>query len=485
MTARRLMVLMAGLLLASSVLSPAGALAAAPTITAFSVHGSPFAEDFAPLPQQATIKLVLAHGGRVTVTVRRPNGAPVRRLAYRIRLTPGEHAWTWDGLRSDGAMALDGRFSVRVRVENGAGVAVADRPLRKGLPQIYPANPGVIVITVDPGHGGRFNNAHGPGLKEKVANLDIGLQLQALLEHAGVEVVMTRTTDVAVNEPASDENGDGKLNRYDDDLERNDVANIAGSDAAIHVHNNGSNSPVSHGTGTYTDPNRTFTPLATDLATVVQAGQVESLAAYRSAVFNGVAYVPRDRGVRFGWYYYMGPYDPPYLPRPALTVGVLTESLFLSNAADLEALKQPEVRLSIAAGIYLGVAEWLNTRDYGAGYEPLSAPASAAAGESLVYRIRLTNRGNLASAGWTLRLGAVPTAPLYDGSGEPGTEIGAVAVPDGLAPGASVELDIPAVAPADAGDWLVKADVALADATRLSDHGIVVLQMPLTTTIAP
>ena len=50
---------------------------------------------------------------------------------------------------------------------------------------------------------------------------------------------MTRTTDVAVLEPKSDYNGDGVMNRYDDDLMRNDIKNGARADVAVHVHNNG------------------------------------------------------------------------------------------------------------------------------------------------------------------------------------------------------------------------------------------------------
>jgi hypothetical protein len=74
---------------------------------------------------------------------------------------------------------------------------------------------------------------------------------------------------------------------------------------------------------------------------------------------------------------------------------------------------------------------------------------------------------------------------LYDGSGVEGAQIGSVTVPDGLAPGASVDLDVPATAPDSAGDWLVKTDIRLPDNTSFADMGIVPLQMPLTTTIGP
>jgi hypothetical protein len=59
--------------------------------------------------------------------------------------------------------------------------------------------------------------------------------------------------------------------------------------------------------------------------------------------------------------------------------------------------------------------------------------------------------------------------------------MGSVAVPDGLQPGASVNLTVNATAPATAGQWWVKADVKLADDSYASTAGVVSLQVPLTT----
>ena len=65
--------------------------------------------------------------------------------------------------------------------------------MRKGLPAIYPANPGALVIAVDPGHGGRFSGAVNGPYEEKDYNLAIALKLRDLLTSAGVQVVMTQT----------------------------------------------------------------------------------------------------------------------------------------------------------------------------------------------------------------------------------------------------------------------------------------------------
>jgi hypothetical protein len=227
----------------------------------------------------------------------------------------------------------------------------------------------------------------------------------------------------------------------------------------------------------YTDAHQTWTPQATELAHFVVDEEVAALQSYASPQF-----APKHNGVRFGWYYYMGPYDPPFLPRSTMMPSVLSESLFVTNDAELDALRRPEIRTSLAAAIYIGLAKWLNTRALGIGYELVSGPGSSvAAGSPAPYTIRVTNRGNAASSGWRLRLHNVPFVPVYDGSGQLGTLMGSVAVPDGLQPGSSVNVTVNATAPASSGDWWVKTDVRLADDSYASAAGVVSLQLPLTT----
>jgi N-acetylmuramoyl-L-alanine amidase len=462
-----------------AVLAPAPIAAMSPALGSFSVSGTPFAVAFAPLPTQATLTAVLNRRARVTVTIRKPNGTLVRRLATDVRKNAGARSWVWDGRNAAGAVVRDGRYVARIVVKTSAGTEKADRPLRKGMPPIYAANPGAIVVVVDPGHGGRFSGAAHDGVLEKHVNLAIALYLRDLLTTAGVRVVMTRSTDVAVNDPASDLNGDGTLNRYDDDLARNDVANQSLADIAVHVHNNAAPNVAAHGTEAYTDPDRTWTPAGIALATDVVTNVSNTLASYASATFS-----PANHGTHTGWYYYMGPYDPPFLVRAALMTSVLSESLFVSNAGDRGALVRPDVQLSIAAGIYLGVAQYLNSREYGIGYELVSGPSSAAAASTETYQIRVTNRGNSTSDGWQLTMSEVPAVPLYDGSGAHGTQIGAAPIPDGLRPGQSTTVSVPVTLPGQAGAWLVKSDV-IAGGVSLADAGIAPLQFALTTTIAP
>ena len=181
---------------------------------------------------------------------------------------------------------------------------VATRDLRKGLPQIFPANPGAIVIVVDPGHGGRFLGACNGKVCEKTFNLEISLKLRALLQRAGVTVVMTRTTDAAVNVSPSDVNGDGLTNGYDDLMARNDIANLARGDLNIHDHNNGSRCPCDHGTEIWTN-----SPTALDLGQCRDSDRPGARTAGRARTSSATGpHVPLDRGIKDGDYYYMAPY---------------------------------------------------------------------------------------------------------------------------------------------------------------------------------
>lgn len=462
------------------------------TIKSLSLSGSPFAADLAPLATHVDIKLVLTRRARVTATITTLDGQAVRVLVDGRRLASGRHDWSWSGLDDQGAPVADGLYQVRVRAVNGLGTIRETRQLRKGLPQIYPAHPSAIVIVVDPGHGGRLPGACYKGFCEKDFNLDISLKLRALLEHAGVTVVMTRTTDTAVDQPESDVNGDGLANGYDDLAARNDIANLARADINIHNHNNAYGCRCTRGSEIFTNFKQPWTPAGVELANILSREQITALEQFRNAI-----YFPIDRGVTNGNYYYMSPYSlkcpvakggkdackPPYQPRPSLMPSVLTESLFVNNDIELALLNRDDVRLALAASFYLAMAEYLNERQLGIAYDAVSRPPAAVpAGSGAPFQIRVTNRGNAPSAGWTLKLHNVPFVPVYDGSPQIGSLMGSAAVPDGLQPGQSINVAVNATAPSTPGDWWVKADVKLPDNSYASTTGVAALQMPLTTT---
>ena len=100
------------------------------------------------------------------------------------------------------------------------------------------------VIALDPGHGGTDAGAIGPGgTFEKHLNLAVSMRVKELLEKAGAQVRMTRTTDVDVSNPdASDR---------EELLARALVANRQRTDIFVSIHHNSSPNHAMQGTSTY------------------------------------------------------------------------------------------------------------------------------------------------------------------------------------------------------------------------------------------
>jgi N-acetylmuramoyl-L-alanine amidase len=99
-------------------------------------------------------------------------------------------------------------------------------------------------IALDPGHGGTDPGAIGAaGYMEKELNLAVAMRVKSLLEKAGAQVRMTRTTDVDVsNSDASDR---------EELLARTLVANRQRTDIFVSIHHNSSPNPAMQGTSTY------------------------------------------------------------------------------------------------------------------------------------------------------------------------------------------------------------------------------------------
>jgi N-acetylmuramoyl-L-alanine amidase len=112
-----------------------------------------------------------------------------------------------------------------VPLSNGAGGFSLSRQL--GL--------GVSRIVIDPGHGGHDPGASGHAIKEADLTLDIALRLEKLLqEEAGIEVALTRRSDVYV--PLE---------------ERTAIANRENADLFLSIHANASRNAAAHGVETY------------------------------------------------------------------------------------------------------------------------------------------------------------------------------------------------------------------------------------------
>jgi len=213
-----------------------------------------------------------------------------------------------------------------------AAVLVAAAPAAAALP----------FVAVDPGHGGSDAGAVGTlpagtptglaprtdaqgrtAIYEKDVNLDVALRLDAWLRSRGARTIMTRTGDLA--------GGDQPYTTVGADLKaRVDIANEAGAELFVSVHNNAL-SATSSGTETYH-----FYYSSAAARVLAQAIQSEVVAALA---------LP-DRGVKSAGFYVL---------RHTVMPAVLVEGAFLSNPSEALLLADPAVRQRIADAIGRGV----------------------------------------------------------------------------------------------------------------------------------
>ena len=177
---------------------------------------------------------------------------------------------------------------------------------------------GRVVVTIDPGHGGRDPGAVGiGGLQEKQVIFPISLRVAELLESQGVVVVMTRREDVAV------------------DLQtRADIANQAGSNLFVSIHANSISlsRPDVNGIESYY-----ASESGRRLAATLQASMLAA---------TGM----RDRGVKQARFYVL---------RQTTMPAALVETGFVTGAQDAPRLADPAWRETMAQAIARGILQYL------------------------------------------------------------------------------------------------------------------------------
>ena len=407
------------------------------------------------------------------------DGRPVRTLFEGDRV-PGRLMRSWQGRDEAGELVPEGPYRIEVASwtdtaatavnELGeAWVTVADRT-------IYPQRPNIVTVLVDPGHGGLADGAVGAdGTREADLNLDIGLRLARMLEGAGVDVMLTRSTDSHVNEPPTDLTGDGIVDETDELAARPDLANAVRADLFVAVHNNIAVDESVGGPSTFYFDERTFGERSRRLARLIQAEMVAAL----SGVSPG-GWEPFDHGALIYPYYVLRDYDPPRLLRPTQMPGVLSEGLFLSNPRELRLLKQPRVRQAMAAAYYEAIGRYLAQRGSHVGYRLIDAPGGAMADETVTLRVEVRNQGSEPMRGWDIVVGALPSDSPSVGRARSGDAVGRQRIPT-LAPGDSASLDVVVAAPTPGGRWTLMVDAVDASGARASRSGSPMLQVPMTT----
>jgi N-acetylmuramoyl-L-alanine amidase len=217
-------------------------------------------------------------------------------------------------------------------------------------------------IVVDPGHGGHDPGATGPnGIQEKDVVLAIGLKLRDLLkEELGVDVVMTRSTDVFI--PLE---------------ERTAIANKVGADLFVSVHANAANNRTAAGIETYY-LNLAKTDKVAQLAAKENGTSLEKVSVLQAILFdlmanyklNDSAHLAdevqksllkkirtrhndvKNLGVKQG---------PFYVLVGASMPSILVETAFLSNATEESRLKDPAYQEMTATGILEGVRSYITS----------------------------------------------------------------------------------------------------------------------------
>jgi N-acetylmuramoyl-L-alanine amidase len=200
-----------------------------------------------------------------------------------------------------------------------------------------------LTVAIDPGHGGADTGAVGvlpPGtdtgltprtdaagqtlIYEKDVTLDIAQRLAAWLRARGYPVVLTRTEDLAGgNRPYTTELADLRA--------RTGIANRAGADLFVSIHENAFIDPAMRGSETY-HYYLAGTP-ARALAVAIQQELLLRLG------------LP-DRGVASAGFYVL---------KHTVMPAVLVEGAFLTNPGEAALLARPDVRETLAEGIGAGV----------------------------------------------------------------------------------------------------------------------------------
>ena len=203
----------------------------------------------------------------------------------------------------------------------------------------------VVDVAIDPGHSRADVGAAGGGFREYVLTMDVAQRLQADLTAMGLTWRMTRQDDqplTALTNPNSD-----------DQIRIEQTARIeAGAPARVFVSLHFNGGPASlRGTETYYNPERADGADKSDrqLAEALQQGVVSQLA--------NAGYPSTDRGVKSDLWAGK-PYGHFFSLRGPMP-SALVESLFLSNAADVAALRDDATLDAIAAGVAQGIREYL------------------------------------------------------------------------------------------------------------------------------
>ena len=234
-----------------------------------------------------------------------------------------------------------------------------------------------ITVFVDPGHGGldpgvSSQTSAGARLYEKDVTLAVGLDLLPLLRASGYRVVMSRTVDTLVAQPAAGDVQGNLLTAaglHHDLVERVACANAAGANLLLSIHFNGYDDSSINGAETLYDGSRPFAADSRRLAELVQQYVLAQLrnagwaVPDRGVLDDQAAGTPAltNEGAQYGHLLELGPVARGWLDHPSAMPGVLTEPLFLTHPAEADVAADRQGQQRIAQGLAQAINAYFAT----------------------------------------------------------------------------------------------------------------------------
>ncbi|MGL6135189.1 MAG: N-acetylmuramoyl-L-alanine amidase [Prochlorococcaceae cyanobacterium] len=189
-----------------------------------------------------------------------------------------------------------------------------------GLPVVPRGRPRVVI---DPGHGGPDPGAVGiGGLRETNVVLDVSLQVARLLQARGVQVTLTRTSEIDLDLPP-----------------RVSIANRSGAAAFVSIHANALSMarPDVNGVETF----------------FFSGGPSQALASSLQRRMMAASPGTPNRGVKQGRFFVI---------RRTVMPAALVEMGFVTGAIDAPRLANPDFRRRMALAIAAGILDYLGGR---------------------------------------------------------------------------------------------------------------------------
>jgi N-acetylmuramoyl-L-alanine amidase len=227
------------------------------------------------------------------------------------------------------------------------------------------------LVVIDAGHGGTHTGTEENGLREQDVNLQIAQRLRKQLIARGYRVLMTRTTDASVTEKTLPSwllvttkgtrhwafalhrsLSAAQASRSSDLQARADIANAAGADVFVSIHNNSSPDSTVRGSETY-----------------AYSGDVPGQALAASVLDAVLA----RTGAQSRGSHTAGLYVCRWTNMPA----VLVECAYLSNPQDAKSAASGSYQDRIAGGVADGIDRWFVSYPLRKAKAQISAPDSA------------------------------------------------------------------------------------------------------------